>query len=113
MKNKNDPGVYHLNSTQDKVTVRVYIDVLIITGVSEAKVKEFKKTMMRIFEMTDLGLLCSYLGIEVHQYKSQIALSQKLYVARILESFKMVDCNPTDTPMEARIKLKKEGVEEA
>ena len=68
--------MYHLNSTQDKVIFEVYVDDLIIMGASEAKVKEFKKTMMRIFEMTDLGLLCSYLGFEVHQGKSQIILSQ-------------------------------------
>ena len=59
--------MYYLNSTQDKVIVGVYVYDLIITDVSEAKVKEFKKTMMKIFEMTDLGLLCSYSGIEVHQ----------------------------------------------
>ena len=50
--------------------------------------------------MTDLGLLCSYLGIEVHQGKSQIALPQKPYAAYILESFQMVECNPTNAPME-------------
>ena len=56
-------------------------------GASEAKMKEFEKTMMRIFEITDLGLLCSYFGIEVHQRKSKIALSQKPFIAHILEIF--------------------------
>ena len=70
VKSKNDQGVYYLNSNQDKVIVGVYVDDLIITGAREAKVKEFKKNMMKIFEMTDLGLLCSYLGIEVHQGKT-------------------------------------------
>ena len=65
-KSKNDQGVYYLNSNRDKVIVGVYVDDLIITGASETKVKEFKKNMIKIFEMTDLGLLCSYLGIEVH-----------------------------------------------
>ena len=74
MKSKNDEGVYYLHSTRDKGNVGVYVDDLILKRRSEAKVKEFKKTMMRIFEMTNLGLLCSYLGIEVHQCKSQIAL---------------------------------------
>ena len=59
--------------------------------------------------MTDLGLLCSYLRIEVHQSKSQIALCQKPYAAHILESFYMVECNSTNTPMEAQLKLEKEG----
>ena len=58
--------------------------------------------------MIDLGLLCSYVGIEVHRGKSQIDLSQKPYAAHILENFKMVDCNPTNTLMEALLKLKKE-----
>ena len=107
MKSKNDQGVYYLNSNQDKVIVGVYADDLIITGASEAKV-EFKKNMMKIFEMIDLGLLCSYLGIEVHQDKSQITLSQIPYATHILESFQMVECNPTNTPIEAQLKLKKE-----
>ena len=89
--------------------MRVYVDDFIIRGTSEAKVKEFKKTMVRIFEMTHLSLLWSDLGIEVHQCKSQIALSQILYTTRILESFKMVYCNPTNTPIEAQLKVTKEG----
>ena len=101
--------MYYVNSTQNKGLVGVYVDDWIIAGASEVKVKEFNKTMMTIFEMTDLGLLCSYLGIEVHQGESQIALSQKPYAAHILKNFKMVNCNPTNTPMEAQLKLKKEG----
>ena len=42
--------------------VSVYVDDLIIKGGSETKVEEFKK-MMRIFEMTILKLLRSYLDI--------------------------------------------------
>ena len=59
--------------------------------------------------MTDLVLLCFHLGLEVHQDKSQIDLSQKLYAAHILESFQVVECNPTNTPIEAQLKLNKEG----
>ena len=85
------------------------MDDLIITRSSEAKVKEFKKTMTRIFEMTDLGLLSSYSGIKVYQCKFKIALSPKLCAAHILDTFKMVDCNPTNTPLDAQLELKKEG----
>ena len=69
LNSKNDQGVYYLNSTQSKVIMGVNVDDLIIKRVSESKV-EFKKNMMRIFETTDLGLVYSYLGIEVHQGKS-------------------------------------------
>ena len=33
--------MYYLTSTQDKVTVGVYVDDLIITGAIEVQVKEF------------------------------------------------------------------------
>ena len=63
--------------------------------------REIKNTMMNIFEITDLGLLCSYLGIEVHQGEFQIFLSKKPWETHILENFRIVDCNPTNTPIEA------------
>ena len=85
------------------------MDNLIITWASESKIGEFKKNMMKNFEMIDLGLLYSYFGIEVHQNEFQIALSQKPYATNILENFPMDYCNPTKTPMETRLKLKKEG----
>ena len=90
-KSKNDQGMYYFNFTQDKAIFRVYMDDCIIIRESEAKVKEFKKSMMQIFEMTDLDFLCSYLDMEMHQGKSQIALSQKLHAVHMLKSFKMVD----------------------
>ena len=50
------------------------------------------------------------LGIEMHQGKTQITLYQKSYAAHIMENFEMVEYNPTNTPMEDQLKLKKEGV---
>ena len=35
--------------------------------------------------MSDLGLLCFYLGIEVHQDHSDISLCQTAYAKRIIE----------------------------
>ena len=67
------------------------MDDLIIMGASEAKVKEFKKTMMKIFCMTDLGLLCSYFGIEVHQSDFQKDLPHKPNAAHILENYKWLN----------------------
>ena len=48
VKSKNDQGVYYLNSTQEKVIGGVYMDEFIIMGTSEAKLKVFKKSMMKI-----------------------------------------------------------------
>jgi hypothetical protein len=46
--------------------VGVYVDHLVITGTKEVEVEAFKEEMKAAFQMSDLGLLSFYLGIEVH-----------------------------------------------
>ena len=57
------------------------------------------------FEMTNFGLLNSYLGIQVIQEKDEIKICQKNYALKVLDIFKMSDCNASKTPMECRLKL--------
>ncbi|KAG6517847.1 hypothetical protein ZIOFF_021246 [Zingiber officinale] len=64
--------------------------------------------MMTEFEMSDLGLLSYYLGIEVEQQKSRISLRQSAYAKKILSQFKMADCNATKHPMEPKTQLHKD-----
>jgi hypothetical protein len=54
--------------------VSVYVDDLVITGTKDAEVVAFKEEMKATFQMSDLGLLSFYLGIEVHQGDSGITL---------------------------------------
>ena len=43
----------------------VYVDDLVITDTKDAEVAAFKEEMKAIFQMSDLGPLSFYLGIEV------------------------------------------------
>jgi hypothetical protein len=61
--------------------------------------------MKATFQMSDLGLLSFYLGIEVHQSDSGIMLRQTTYAKRFVELAGLTDCNPALTPMEERLKL--------
>ena len=63
-RNQNNQVVYYLNFILDKVITNMYVDDLIIIGRSKIKIEEFKKKMMIIFEMTNLRLLSSHLGID-------------------------------------------------
>ena len=60
------------------------------------------------FEMSDLGLMHYFLGIEVMQTVNGIFIGQKKYVHDILERFQMKDCNPVSTPTEFGLKLNKD-----
>jgi hypothetical protein len=63
--------------------------------------------MKSTFQMSDLGLLKYYLGLEVMQSKEGITVWQRAYAAKILEVVGLSNCNPSETPMEPRLKLSK------
>ena len=86
----------------------MYVDDLIVTGISVEGIKEFKQQMMKEFEVTDLGLLTYYLGIKVDQRKDCIMLKQSTYAKKLLQQFKMAECNPTKYSMEPKLQLGKD-----
>ncbi|KAG6502603.1 hypothetical protein ZIOFF_034888 [Zingiber officinale] len=95
-------AVYTRGEGEASILVRVYVDDLIVTGSSTKKINKFKQQMMTEFDMSDLGLLSYYLGIEVEQQKSQILLRQLAYAKKILSQFKMADYNATKHPIEPK-----------
>ncbi|KAG6489199.1 hypothetical protein ZIOFF_050459 [Zingiber officinale] len=76
--------VYTRGEGEASILVGVYADNLIVIGNSTEKINKFRQQMMIEFEMSDLGLLSYYLGIEVEQQKSQILLRQSAYAKKIL-----------------------------
>ncbi|GJW86882.1 retrovirus-related pol polyprotein from transposon TNT 1-94 [Tanacetum coccineum] len=87
--------------------VALYVDHIIFMGNDEKMVMEFKEAMTKEFEMTDLGLMKYFLGLEIRQCKSRIFVSQERHVKDILKKSKMEECNPVATPMEPGTKLSK------
>ncbi|KAK2973762.1 hypothetical protein RJ640_002266 [Escallonia rubra] len=70
-----------------------------LLGNNPSMFDEFKDAMAREFEMTDMGLMSYYLGLEVKQMKDGIFMSQEGYAKEVLKKFKMLDSNPVKTPM--------------
>ncbi|KAG7557004.1 Zinc finger CCHC-type [Arabidopsis suecica] len=102
-----EPSVYRKWVDQHILLVAVYVDDLFVSGTSPKVIEGFKKEMATKFEMSDIGKLTYYLGIEVCQLKEGIALNQRRYALKILEEAGMTECNPVHTPMEAGLKLSK------
>ncbi|XP_026437184.1 uncharacterized protein LOC113335300 [Papaver somniferum] len=63
---------------------------------------------MTKYEMSDIGFLKYFLGIEVHQSEDGVFISQSKYAEKVLEKFGMLGCNPTSTPLIVNEKLKKD-----
>lgn len=69
--------------------------------------KDFKRSMVQEFEMTDIGLMAHFLGIEVAQRKDGIFISQSGYAKEILKRYEMENCNPVNTPVDSGVELRK------
>jgi hypothetical protein len=76
-----------------------------ITGNNANYTTFVKRELQKTFDMTYLGLLHYYLGIEVDQQPKHTFISQKKYVGKLLNRFGMQDCNLVSTLMEQNLKL--------
>jgi hypothetical protein len=61
-----EAAIYRRGNGGNTLLVGVYVDDLVITGTKDAEVVAFKEVMTATFQMSDVGLLSFYLGIEVH-----------------------------------------------
>lgn len=98
-------AVYRRGSCKSLILVGVYVDDLIICRLDSSEVATFKQQTKKSFNMSDLGLLSYYLGLEVKQKPGEITICQSAYAKKIVEILVMKDCNPVDTPMEQHTKL--------
>ena len=88
--------------------VSLYVDDLIFTGNDESMFAEFKRSMMCEFDMTDLGKMRYFLGIEVMQRSDGNYISQRKYALEVLERFGMDKSNPVHNPIVPGTKLLKD-----
>ncbi|KAK2981146.1 hypothetical protein RJ640_028512 [Escallonia rubra] len=97
-----------MRSEKGILIVALYVDDLLFTGNSEKMIKDFRKEMMKKYEMNDMGLLKHFLGMEIHQDDEGVFICQKNYAEKVLKKFRMYGCNPKATPLIVGEKLKRE-----
>jgi hypothetical protein len=105
-------AIYRRGNGGSAMLVGVYVDDLVITDAKDAEVTTFKEEMKATFQMSDLGHLSFYLGIEVHQGDSGIRLFQTAYTKSIVELAGLTDYNLALTLMEERLKLSRDSTTE-
>jgi hypothetical protein len=100
-----DPNVYTKKVGSHLIIRVLYVDDLILTS-SDSKLLNHEKTnLKKKFEMTNLGFLHYFLGLQVLQTKEGIFLSQSKYVCDLVCHFHMEDCKPTPYPFQFGVKF--------
>jgi hypothetical protein len=64
--------------------------------------------MQSEFEMSLLGELSFFLGLQIRKSNQGIFISQTKYIREMLKRFRMEDCKPIITPMQTSCKLRKD-----
>ena len=108
-----EASLYQRQRKDHLLIVAVYVDDLLVTGSDLAMIIEFKVEMEAKFEMSDLGRLTYYLGIEVMQHDDGITLRQERYASEILSEAGMDECNSTCVPMDMNLKLSRSTEEKS
>ncbi|GJT26173.1 retrovirus-related pol polyprotein from transposon TNT 1-94 [Tanacetum coccineum] len=68
----------------------------------------FAKIMHDEFEMSMIGELNFFLGLQIKQIEDEIFFNQSKYIKEMLKKFRLEDSKPTKTPMSTEIKLTKD-----
>ncbi|GJW77026.1 putative ribonuclease H-like domain-containing protein [Tanacetum coccineum] len=92
----------------DIFTVQVYVDDIIFGSTKKELCNAFEKLMHEKFQMSSMGELTFFLGLQVQQKKDGIFISQDKYVVEILKKFRFTEVKTASTPMETQKPLLKD-----
>ena len=65
------------SQSQSLIYVCLYVDDLLITGSSMTEIEQFKNRLKAVFEMTNLGMLNYFLGMEFVYTDQGIIMHQR------------------------------------
>jgi hypothetical protein len=96
---KVDKTLFLLRQGDDILIVQVYMDDIVFGGSSHSLVGRFAENMSKEFEMSMMGELQFFLGLQIKQAKEGTFVHIAKYTKDILKKFKMEDSKPLWTPM--------------
>ncbi|GJU07835.1 putative ribonuclease H-like domain-containing protein [Tanacetum coccineum] len=106
---KIDQTLFFIDAIRDILLVHVYVDDIIFGSTKKELCTEFEKLMHDKFQMSSMGELTFFLGLQVKQKEDGIFISQDKYVAEILRKFSFTDVRTASTPMDAEKPLLKDS----
>ncbi|GKA45479.1 putative ribonuclease H-like domain-containing protein [Tanacetum coccineum] len=103
-----DKTLFIKRHKDDILLVQVYVDDIIVGLTKKEMSTEFEKLMHDKFQMSSMGELSFFLGLQVQQKNDGIFISQDKYVAEILKKFDFTSVKTASTPMETNKALTKD-----
>nr|GEZ70169.1 hypothetical protein [Tanacetum cinerariifolium]GEZ70204.1 hypothetical protein [Tanacetum cinerariifolium] len=92
----------------DILLVQIYVDDIIFGATNKSLCRSFKNLMKDKFQMSSIGELTFFLGLQVKQNKDGIFISQDKYVTKILRKFRLTEGKSASTPIDTEKPLLKD-----
>nr|GEW78645.1 putative ribonuclease H-like domain-containing protein [Tanacetum cinerariifolium] len=107
-RDKIDQTLFIKEQKGDILLVQVYVDDIIFVSTNKDLCKAFEKLMKDKFQMSSMGELTFFLGLQVKQKQDGIFISQDKYVAEILRKFGLTDGKSASTVIDKEKPLLKD-----
>nr|GEZ57882.1 putative ribonuclease H-like domain-containing protein [Tanacetum cinerariifolium] len=107
-KGKIDQTLFIKKQKGDILLVQVYVDDIIFGSTNKEQCKAFEKLVKDKFQMSSMGELTFFLGLQVKQKDDGIFISQDKYVAEILRKFGFTNVKSASTLIETEKPLLKD-----
>nr|GFB44527.1 putative ribonuclease H-like domain-containing protein [Tanacetum cinerariifolium] len=104
-----DQTLFIKKQQKDILLVKIYVDDIIFDAPNKALCQSFEKLMKDKFQMSLMGELTFFLGLQVKQKKDGIFISQDKYVDEILRKFGLSEGKSPSTPIDAEKPLLKDS----
>ncbi|KAK6142445.1 hypothetical protein DH2020_022793 [Rehmannia glutinosa] len=104
--------LFRIQDGESIMLVQIYVDDIIFGSTNKELCDKFSNLMQGKFEMSMMGEMKFFLGLQVKQLKDGTFISQTKYTRDLMKKFKMDNCKPINTPVECGIKLSKYDREE-
>ncbi|GKE17602.1 retrovirus-related pol polyprotein from transposon TNT 1-94 [Tanacetum coccineum] len=106
---KIDQTLFIKKQKGDIFLVQVYVDDIIFGSTNKELCTAFEKLIMDKFQMSSMGELTFFLGLQVKQKEDGIFISKDKYIAEILKKFNYTDVKSASTLVDLEKPLVKDG----
>ena len=103
---EHDPALFIHISPRGRTLLLLYVDDMLITGDDDEHISFVKKHLGEQFQMSDLGPLSYFLGIEVQNSGQGYSISQSKYIHDLIARSGITDTRTAATPMDLHLQLR-------
>ena len=100
-----DRTLFLLKEEKHTLVVQVYVDDIIFGSTNDQLVSKFTNLMESEFEMSMVGELKFFLGLQVIQSEDGTKVHQQKYLRECIKKFGMRDAKECSTPMSPNDKI--------